>query len=109
MRTLKFIVDGQIIAQDPECDFSGLVPGTDSYLRAEFKFSPQWHGYAKVASFWSALGREYPPKVLEDGKSCIITAEALEKRIFKIKVIGRNGRSMLQTNKIAVMQNGGKV
>lgn len=28
MRTLKFIVEGQAIKQDPNCDFSGLIPGT---------------------------------------------------------------------------------
>ena len=39
MRTLKFIVEGQIIKQDPNCDFSNLVPGTEGYLRAEFSFS----------------------------------------------------------------------
>lgn len=108
IRTLKFIVNGQIITLDPSCDFSGLVPGTNSYLRAEFTFSPEWNGCVKVASFWSALGREYPPEVLRDGNSCIIPAEALEKRIFKIKVIGRNGGTMLSTDKVAVYQNGGK-
>ena len=40
MRTLKFIVEGQIIKQDPSCDFTNLVPGTEGYLRAEFSFSP---------------------------------------------------------------------
>ena len=39
MRTLKFVVDKQIIKQNPDCDFSGLVPGTDGYLQAEFSFS----------------------------------------------------------------------
>lgn len=107
-RTLKFIVDGQIIAPDPNCDFSGLVPGTESYLRAEFSFSSEWAGCAKVASFWSAMGREYPPQVLEDGKSCMIPAEALKKRIFKVRVIGKKGRAMLATDKVAVIQNGGK-
>ena len=39
MRTLKFIVDGQILRQDPTCDFSNIVPGTEGYLIAEFAFS----------------------------------------------------------------------
>lgn len=28
MRTLSFIIDGQIIRKNPECDFNNLIPGT---------------------------------------------------------------------------------
>ena len=51
MRTLKFIVEDQIIRPDPNCDFSGLVPGTKGYLKAEFAFSKAWDEYVKVAGF----------------------------------------------------------
>ena len=51
MRTLKFIVEGQIIRPDPSCDFSGLVPGSEGYLRAEFSFSKDWVNTIKVVSF----------------------------------------------------------
>lgn len=109
MRTLKFIVDGQIIRQDPNCDFTNLIPGTEGYLRAEFSFSPEWRGCVKVASFWSAVGKEYPPQILEDGKSCVIPAQALEKYAFKVGVIGKNDTLKIKTNKVAVIQNGGTV
>lgn len=108
MRTLKFIVEDQIIKPDPSCDFSGLVPGTNGYLRAEFSFSPEWNGYVRVVSFWSPLGREYPPQVLYDGLSCIIPEEALKKRKFKVQVIGKKNELRLKTNKIEVNQNGGR-
>ncbi len=108
MRTLKFIVTDQIIAQDPKCDFSGLVPGTAGYVQAEFSFSSEWAGFTKVAAFWSALGKEYPPQILRDGKSCMIPAEALERRTFKVQVIGKGPNSKkLTTNKVEVIQNGG--
>lgn len=109
MRTLKFIVDGQVIKQDPSCDFSNLVPGTEEYLTAEFSFSSEWNGYAKVAEFYSALGLEYPPRALKNGKSCLIPSDALGKRIFKVRVIGRKGEEKILTNKVAVSQKGGKV
>ena len=108
MRTLKFIVDNKIIKQDPKCDFSDLIPGTEKYLRAEFSFSPEWNGFKKVVAFWSALGKEYPPQVLSDGKSCIIPFEALKRRTFKVQVVGERGDLKLTTNKVAVSQNGGK-
>lgn len=110
MRTLRFIVDGQLIKQDPTCDFSGLVPGSDGYLEAAFEFSEEWSGMAKVAAFWSPLGKEYSPQVLDGYYKCLIPAEALARRTFKVQILGRdvNGKG-LKTNKIEVTQNGGKL
>lgn len=100
MRTLKFIVDGQTIKPDPKCDFSGLIPGS----QAEFTFSKEWKSTPKVAAFYSRLGKEYPPQVLTDGKTCPIPVEALRKRIFKVQVLGKNG---LETNRFEIDQKGG--
>ena len=108
MRILRFIVDGQSIVKDPDCDFTGLYPGTDQYIKAEFSFSPEWSKCKKVAAFLSIFGKEYQPQVLEDGKSCIIPAEALIKRSFKIRVIGKDGSVRLTTNKLLITQDGGK-
>ena len=108
MRTLRFIVDGQIVRQDPTCNFDDLVPGTEQYLRAEFAFSPEWNDYVKVAAFYSVMGLEYPPQILKNGKSCVIPAEALKKRIFKVKIVGKNGDFTLVTNKLEIHQKGGK-
>ena len=107
MRTLKFIVEGQTIAQDPSCDFSGLLPGTEDYLRAEFTFSKEWESAAKVVGFFSNMGREYEPRVLNNGKSCTIPTDALKNRVFKIQVIGKNKVHTLRTNKLVVEQKGG--
>lgn len=108
MRTLKFIVDNQIIRPDPKCDFDNLVPGTEGYLAAEFSFSAEWDGYIKVATFYSIMGTEYSPQVLKTGKKCMIPSEALKRRTFKIQVVGKKGDTALVTNKLAVSQNGGK-
>ena len=104
MRTLKFIVEGQTIKPDPRCDFSGLVPGSQGYLQAEFTFSKEWISTPKVVAFYSRLGNEYPPRVLKDGKTCIIPTEALQKRILKVQVLGKNG---LTTNRLEIDQKGG--
>ena len=111
MRTLKFIVNGQIISPDPNCDFSGLVPGTAEYLKAEFSFSSEWKDHVKVAAFSSRLGQEYEPQVLRDGYSCMIPSEATDKRFFKIKILGKSTTTTplrMETNKITIDQNGGK-
>lgn len=108
MRTLRFIVEDQIIKQDPNCDFNDLVPGTKGYLQAEFVFSPEWNGFVKVATFHSIMGKEYPPQVLKDGKTCTIPVEALKRRTFKVGVIGKKNGVNMTTNKVAVSQNGGR-
>ncbi len=108
MRTLKFIVKDQILERDPSCNFEGLVPGSQKYLKASFSFSPEWDGYTKVAAFYSALGKEYPPQILKDGYSCTIPAEVLKRRIVKVQIIGKKDATVVKTNKIAVEQNGGK-
>lgn len=106
MRTLKFIVKGQQIAQDPECDFSGLVPGSEGYLQASFAFSNEWKDSIKVVAFWSMMGKEFQPQVLTDGKTCMIPAEALKAKTFRVQVIGKKGSLKLTTNKVTVCQNG---
>lgn len=109
MRTLKFIVDGQSIRQDPACDFSNLVPGSKGYLQAEFKFSKEWAGTEKVAGFYSVMGREFPPQVINSSNICPIPDEALKGEKFKIRVFGLRGADFkLTTDKVTVCQNGGK-
>lgn len=107
MRVLKFIVDGQTIRQDPSCDFSGLVPGTEGYLKLQFSFSKEWNGATKVVGFYSKLGKEYTPQVLKNGTDCMVPAEATKNRLFKIRVIGKGSELILRTNKIAIEQKGG--
>ena len=105
-RSLQFIVNNQTVSEDPACDFSNLIPGSHGYLVADFEFSKEWDGLNKVVAFSSPLGREYPPRVLADGRTCVIPFEALEKRSFKIQVIGKLGDVVLRTNKVTVKQNG---
>ena len=106
MRILRFIVTGQRIIQDPNCDFSGLVPGTEGYLQAKFTFSHEWKDSVKVAGFWSIMGKEYEPQVIDKNGTCIIPAEALKAKNFRVNVIGKNDSLKLTTNKVTVSQNG---
>lgn len=109
MRTLRFIVDDQVIRQDPSCDFTNLVPGTEGYLQAHFSFSPAWNGCAKVVAFSSLFGKEYQPQLLKDGHTCVIPSEALVKSSFQMRVIGKKDGYKLNTNYVTVVQDGGTV
>ena len=107
MRTLRFIVDGQTVKQDPTCDFSGLFFNKDSGVCAEFIFSSEWNDKIKVAAFWSILDKEYEPQALDNKNACIIPVEAFSRASFKIQVLGIGGHERLTTNKLVVLQTGG--
>lgn len=103
MRILRFNVDQQIIEADPNCDFTGLIPGTEGYLKAEFTFSQDWNGLGKIAIF--SFGRnEYPVRLFNN--SCVIPKEVLDRRKYYIHVTGVKPKMKLTTNKIGVKQNG---
>lgn len=101
MRTLEFIITGQKIAKNPDCDFSGIVAGTEGYLQAEFLFSEEWAG-CRMAAVFSSLGKEYPRPVTE-GK-CVIPAEALEWDNFGVRVVGQRENYRITTNEIKIRQ-----
>lgn len=109
MRVLRFIVDGQSIKPDPSCDFTGLFPGKNDHIQAEFEFSPEWDNKFKVVAFWSMLGSEYPPQLLDEYDTCEIPVEALARPAFTIQVLGRHRGPVISTNRLTVYQRGGKV
>lgn len=106
MRTLKFIIDKETITQDPSCDFSGLFPGRNPDVRAEFTFSPEWNNKVKVAAFWSAMNAEYPPQIIDEDNGCNIPLEALSRATFDIQILGKRRTNTLTTNKFTVRQTG---
>ena len=106
-RTLRFIVNGQTIMQDPSCSFSGLFPGAENHVLAEFVLSPEWKNRAKVVAFWSVLGKEYPPQVLNDTNVCEIPREVLKRPSFKIQILGKRRGQIFETNKLTIYQRGG--
>lgn len=112
MRILRFIVDNETIKQDPSCDFTGLFPGKNPDVEAEFEFSKEWDDTIKVAAFWSMLGDEYDPQEL-NSDACSIPVEALSRASFRIQVLGKKkkkafGNETLSTNKLTIRQTGGK-
>lgn len=108
MRTLKFIVEGRNLVQDPSCDFTGLFPSENQELEAEFAFSNEWKSAIKVVAFYSILGKEYPPQVLNDENHCVIPKEALISPVFRMQILGELGGTIVQTDILSIYQRGGK-
>ena len=103
MRTLKFRVAGQKIDKDPACDFSGLVPGTSGYLRAEFQFDEEWNGCRKAAVF-TKFSQDYPVPIING--SCEIPAETLSWKSWEVRVVGERDGYRITTGKIQIRQEG---
>lgn len=104
MRTLKFIIEGLSIRKDSQCDFSGIVPGTKGYLRAEFDFDYDWSSCKKMVVFSHPSIESIPVRVTNN--TCMIPEEVLKYRKFKMEVIGVKTGLRLATNKLEVEQNG---
>lgn len=107
MRILKFLVDGEILKQDPSCDFGGLFPGRNPDIQAEFVFSKEWNSRLKVVAFRSMLDQEYTPQVLGEDNTCVIPKEALARPAFKVQIMGKHRGRIIKTNSITVFQRGG--
>lgn len=101
MRELKFIISGQKLKKDSNCNFSGITRGTKGYLQAEFLFDKEWKGCEKIAVF-----RKYsdgkPVRLKED--KCEIPEEVLTGEVFKVYVIGIRPGFRIQTNEVEVTQ-----
>lgn len=102
MRTLKFIVSGQNIKKNPECDFSDIVAGSIGYLQAAFEFSEDWDGCTKVASFW--LDNEEHAVRLDENDACVIPSEVLVGERFSVSVTGAKTNYKIKTTKTKVRQ-----
>lgn len=108
MRTLRFIVSNNTITEDPSCDFTGLFPAPNQEIQAEFVFSPDWTDRIRVAAFYSVLGTEYPPQIIDENR-CMIPPEALISPAFRIQVLGNYYGLTKTTNQLTVYQRGGNL
>lgn len=105
MRELKFIIDKQSIAYEPDCDFSGIVQGTSNYLSASFSFSKEWNGFVKVAEFRSGINATNPifPVAITNGK-CLVPSEVTKGRSWSVRIVGKKADTVLTTKSIRVTQ-----
>lgn len=103
MRALKFIVNGQSLQKDPNCDFSGIIRGSKGYLVAEFSFDSSWKGCTIAASFWH-FDKECA--VLVQNNRCMIPDEALEGFSVGVTLRGVKKRYSISTNKTVFEQGG---
>lgn len=102
MRTLNFVLDGQRLMKDKDCDFSNIVAGSVGYLKAKFQFSSEWSGCRKAASFW--VGEEEHAVMINAQNECVIPSDALKNDSFKVSVTGMKDGYQITSSKIKIKQ-----
>ena len=103
MRILDFIVKGQSLTKNPDCDFGNIVAGTKGYLSARFQFyGNEWNGCKKAASFW--VGDTEHAVLLDENNSCVIPAEVLINDRFEVSLTGLKDGLLIKTTKTKVKQ-----
>lgn len=105
MRTLCFIVDGQQLKRDPDCDFSGIVSNSKGYLQARFRFSRDWVGCKKVAIFTGIAGDKMVPL---KNDACTIPDEVLTGGTVLVSVVGQGRTVRIPTNTTEFNQKTGR-
>ena len=100
-RALSFVVEGQKIKRDDNCDFSGLVAGTKNFYEAKFMFDSSWEDYKKIVVFRAKDVLKYVPLTTD---SCMIPDEIVEALIYYVSVVGINGDVSLPTTEVFIKQ-----
>lgn len=103
-RVLSFIVEGQSIKKDPNCDFTGLVSGTKGYYQARFGFDREWRDYKKIAIFRTREITKYVPII---NGTCQIPDEVTDHIMYYVSVVGKLKDLSIPTTEIAIRQNRG--
>lgn len=106
MRLLKFNVNTQHIQKDPSCNFTGIVAGTQDYLKAHFTFSPEWQDCIIVASFWR--DKEDHAVFVENGECMIPRIKSVDSRGYPFTWEFVNEQDLV-SDVLAALPNGDEV
>ena len=101
MRVLKFIVNGQNIERDPECDFSNIASGSRGYLYAQFQFSDEWRG-CKILAEFHCRGKVHRVPLLKP--MCRIPDGALIGNRVGVSLVGQHEDYRIPTNRVYFTQ-----
>ena len=104
VRTLEFVIDGQRLKKDPNCNFSGIVAGSKGYLTCHFTFSSEWKGLNKAVIFKDGDKKIYEPIKYD---ACKVPDEITDSSRIHIQIAGKDDAMFLQTNDAVIIQKKG--
>lgn len=103
MRELDFLVEGQRLTKNG--DFSGIVKGSQQYLKCKFEFKgDEWRRYRIAAVFYK--GKEDYAVPLELDGTCFVPDELSDVKCIKVKLIGVRKLGRIITNIELIEQEG---
>lgn len=100
MRELAFTVSGQTLRKAG--DFSGIVTGSQGFLRCRFDFDQTWDGFAKVAAFTAGDGSEHAERIT--GGTCPVPDAVTSGDSFTVRVVGKRDGARAETTAATVRQ-----
>lgn len=103
MRTLNFLVEGQRLIKNG--DFSGIVRGSQHYLKCQFSFKGNDWRYNRIAAVFYKGNDEYAIPLSVDG-TCFIPNEVTTAKCFKVRLIGVKNDTRINTNIELIEQEG---
>lgn len=105
MRILKFIVEGQTLRKDPECDFSHIIKGSKDYLGCSFKLPADWRNIPLAATF-THYGKEICASPVFSG-ACLVDNSVTDYKNFKISLTAIKNGEIVRTNAVKIWQEEG--
>lgn len=105
MYTITLKVNGERLYLVPE--ESDTIPiHADQPVIVYFNLPSEWKNDMVVIGFYNTDG-ECPPQVLMEDLYCMVPPEALNGYWFRLGLLVRRNDTILRTNKITIIKNGG--
>jgi hypothetical protein len=106
MRELVFDVDQQRLKRNPDCNFEGIVAGSEGYLKLKFNFlGDDWDNCVKIASFIApAIDGDIGVKLDTETNTCLVPPEASMCDEFAVSLVGAKLDYKIPTNYIRIKQ-----
>lgn len=106
-RVLFYNINGQVLSEKPDGDYSNIVKGTKNYLYASFDFDKSWNGLYQVLEASNEYDFKNSDAVAIKNNVAMIPNSITDKKEIYIRVHGQNKlNQQICTNAIMIKQKG---
>lgn len=106
-RVLFYNINGQVLSEKPDVDYSNIIKGTKNYLYVQFQFDKVWDGMNKVLETSNEHDFRNSRAVAIKNNTAMIPNEVTDQKEIYIRVHGQNKlNQQICTNTIVIKQKG---
>ena len=106
-RVLFYNINGQVLSEKPDGDYSNIVKGTKNYLYVSFDFDKSWNGLYQVLEASNEYDFKNSSAVAIRNNVAMIPNSVTDKKEIYIRVHGQNKlNQQICTNTIVIKQKG---